>query len=149
MDCRNSLLLGLCLLGAASGCNLTQQQTVPGGSASAMMGGQDARLAQAPKPKPTAKLWVAYGNLCENSAAQAQTEPVRRQKLLEEARRSYQKAIEIEPSVKDGYVALGRYYQGGEDLPRALETYQKGLKRLPKDAILWSELAFCQCRKKD
>jgi tetratricopeptide (TPR) repeat protein len=150
MDCRNSLLLGLCLLGAASGC--VTQPTVPGGSVSALMGvGPDGKppVREAGPRKPSAELCVAYGNVCERTAAQLNAEPVRQQRWREEARKSYQRGIELEPNAKAGYVALGQFYLAGEDLERALETYQKGIKKLPKEPALWSELGFCQCRKKD
>jgi tetratricopeptide (TPR) repeat protein len=150
MDCRKSLLLGLCLAGVASGC--VTQPTVPGGSAAGMMGvGPDGRppIREASSRKPNAKLCVAYGQLCERSAAQLEGEPVRQQKLREEARRSFQRAIDLEPNAKDGYVAMGQFYMAGEDLEKALETYRKALKRLPKEPALWSEQGFCACRKKD
>jgi len=150
MDCRNSLLLGLCLLGAASGC--VTQPTMPGGSASAMMGvGPDGRppVREAGPRKPNAELCVAYGNVCERTAAQLDAEPVHQQRWREEARKSYQRGIELEPNAKAGYVALGQFYLAGEDVERALETYQKAVKRLPREPALWSELGFCQCRKKD
>src|SRR5947209_6879491 len=106
MDCRNSLLLGLCLLGSASGC--VTQPAVPGGSVSALMGvGPDGRppVREAGPRKPSAELCVAYGNVRERTAAQLNAEPVRQQRWREEARKSYQRGIELEPNAKAGYVA--------------------------------------------
>jgi tetratricopeptide (TPR) repeat protein len=106
-------------------------------------------IREAGPRKPSAELCVAYGRVCERSAAQLNADPVRQQKCRDEARKAYQRGIELEPNVKTAYVALGQFYLAGEDMERALETYRKGLKRLPKEPALWSELGFAQCRKKD
>src|SRR5262245_13756317 len=147
MDCRKSFLLGLCLLGTGAGC-LTQP-AVPGGSAANMMG-MDPRLAQAQKkPKADAEICVAYGRWVEGKAVQPGLAAMEAQALRDEARKSYQRAIEVEPSSKKGYVALSEYYMATEDLDRALEACGKGLKRLPKEPVLWSMQGFGQCHKKD
>jgi tetratricopeptide (TPR) repeat protein len=147
MDCRKSFLLGLCLLGAGAGC-LTQP-TVPGGAA-ANLKGADSRLAREHgKIKPNAETCVAYGKWMESKAGQPGLSPQEQQALRDEARKSYQRAIDLEPSSNKGYVALCEYFMATEDLGRALETCRKGLKRLPKESALWSEQGFCHCRKKD
>jgi tetratricopeptide (TPR) repeat protein len=74
---------------------------------------------------------------------------MQQQELRDEARKSYLKAIDVEPTSRLGYVALSEFYMTAEDLDRAQDACRKGLKRLPKDAVLWSEQGFCLCRKKD
>jgi tetratricopeptide (TPR) repeat protein len=114
------------------------------------MMGTDPRLARGQKKaKADAEICVAYGRWVEGKAAQPGISPMEQQGLRDEARKSYQRAIEVEPSSRLGYVALSEYYMAAEDLERALETCRKGLKRLPKEPVLWSEQGFCQCRKKD
>ena len=147
MDCRNSLLLGLCLLGTGAGC--VTQPTVPGGSVSNLMG-NDPRVARdTSKSKPNAEIYVAYGRLCEGRSIEPKLPTMHQQALRDEARKSYQKAIEVEPASNRGYLALAEYYMATDDLERAVQVCQKGLKKLPKEPQLWSQQGFCQCRKKD
>jgi tetratricopeptide (TPR) repeat protein len=147
MDCRKSFLLGLCLLGTGAGC--ITQPTVPGGSVANMMG-TDPRLARdQKKAKLDAEICTAYGRWMEGKSVQPGLPSREQQALRDETRMWYQRAIEVEPSSKKGYVALGEFYMATEDLDRALETCRKGLKRLPKEPSLWSVQGFCQCRKKD
>jgi tetratricopeptide (TPR) repeat protein len=114
------------------------------------MMGADPRMARDHgKSKPTAEIYVAYGRLCEGQSVEPKMPTLQQQAMRDEARRSYQKAIEIEPNASSGYLALGEYYMATDDLERALQVCQNGLKKQPKEPKLWSQQGFCQCRKKN
>jgi tetratricopeptide (TPR) repeat protein len=148
MDCRRVFsLLALGLLGTCAGC--VTEPMVPGGSAERLAGMDIRKLREPPRRKPSGDLCLAYGRLAENSADQPGLDEVQRAKLQEEARKAYQRALELDPRNKAAYLALGKLYATLGDHDRARTTFQKGLQKHPKDAALWFEQGIYLCRKKD
>jgi tetratricopeptide (TPR) repeat protein len=146
MDCRRSLsLLALCLMGACAGC-VTQPQ-VPGGSAAQLMGVQAGKLSPPPPRKPSADFCVAVGDL--RAGAADKESGTLQQQMRDEARQSYQRALDINSKCTKAYLGLGQLYVRMADYDRALAIYDKGLRKLPKDAALWCDRGFCLCCKKD
>jgi tetratricopeptide (TPR) repeat protein len=148
MDCRRSLpLLALGLIGACAGC--ISQPLGPPGSAAQLAALDTHKASPAPPRKPTADLCVAAGRYCEESAEQASDNPQQQHQLYEEARKEYQRALDLDAKHKDALLALGRLYVKLEDYDRAMATYAKALKKHPKEPAVWLEQGICQCRKKD
>jgi tetratricopeptide (TPR) repeat protein len=71
------------------------------------------------------------------------------QQMRDEARQNYQRALDINPKCTKAYLGLGRLYVKMQDFDRALDVYQKALKKLPKEGALWCDQGFCLCCKKD
>ncbi|MCI0456330.1 MAG: tetratricopeptide repeat protein [Gemmataceae bacterium] len=146
MDCRRSLLAAMCLLGACAGC--VTQPMVPGGSADTLASVAAMRPSSGGKRKPSAELCTAYGKFCERGAEQTDN-PEQQQVFRDEARKSYQKALELDPKYAHGYRGLASLYLQLNNHEQAVATYRKGLDKLPKEASLWGDLGICHCRRKD
>jgi tetratricopeptide (TPR) repeat protein len=138
MDGRHLLVVVLGILTAVSGC------TYP-----------IAGLRNSPAPEGDKKemihqasTYVAFGDF-RGSAGFAPEMPVPQQmQYREDARKSYLKAIEVDPKYVPAYLALARLQQRCDDPAGAVVTYQKALSLSAQDPGLWYELAMCQCRQK-
>jgi Flp pilus assembly protein TadD len=102
-----------------------------------------------PKRQPKPDVCLAAGNFYADEAKAPNCPPQRGQELREQARLAYQQAIQIDAKYGPAYQGLGRLYADTEDTAHAVETYQKGLKALPKEPALWYELGMCQARRKE
>jgi len=91
---------------------------------------------------------VAGGQYAESASRQPQTSPADREALLESARKTYQKALEIDPDCKKAQEALANLYMERAEYDRALVLYDKAVKKYPKDMKLWNSKGLCHCRKK-
>ncbi len=105
--------------------------------------------ADLPKRQPKADTCVAAANFYATEAVAPNGTPQRCQELREQARRAYEQAVQLDPKHVPAYQGLGRLYVDMEDTAHAVETYQKGLKVLPKEAALWYELGMVQGRRKE
>lgn len=74
--------------------------------------------------------------------------PPEARSLRDKARKDYQEVITLDPKCQRAYLGLGRLYQSLDDPERALATYQKGSKELPKSAVLCYEAGMCQAKRK-
>jgi tetratricopeptide (TPR) repeat protein len=138
-----SCLLGLgCLQHSAP--VVTQQAVSPGTALPEAVARKDG-----PKRPPQAQTCVAFGDFRLQSAADPKLTALEREQLRDQGRRAYQQALKIDPGCQAAYRGLGRLYQAAGDYERAVETYNKGLKRLPKAAPLWYESGLCHARHKD
>jgi hypothetical protein len=141
MDCRKPLVLVLGLLIGAGGC----ASTLPG--VRVLSGppgkGEDGEMVH------KAATYIAFGDFRATSAQAPENTPAQRQKLRDEARQAYLRAIEVDSGYLPAYVALARFSQNCEDYASAIGVYQKALKLKPREASLWFEMALCQCRTKD
>src|SRR5204862_920038 len=95
MNCRQMALM----LGVAASCAgcVTDTRTVPV-SAETMAKMKDIKEAEHPKRDAQATTWVSVGRMYEAKAAEAQGSAVERGHWRDEARKSYTKAIELEPT---------------------------------------------------
>jgi tetratricopeptide (TPR) repeat protein len=103
---------------------------------------------QEPKFTPKAPTFVAFALCQEIDAESSSLNPSQKQNLLDIARSYYQKAIEVDPNLKDGYTGLARVYTNMNHNDKALETYHRALQRFPKTGSLWFDLGLCHCRSK-
>src|SRR5581483_11317700 len=98
-------------------------------------------------PKPAT--CVAFGDFCDRSADDPKRAPADRDRLRDEARMSYQQALQNDPNNLAALQALARVYNEREDSGRAIATYQKALKIHPQQTSLWYELGMTHARRKE
>jgi tetratricopeptide (TPR) repeat protein len=153
MDWRRSLVVVLSLLGSVTGCSLTGAQLAPlkaEGSPAFADAGTDARPPrELPKREPKAKTCVEYGKFREDEARAPGRTPAEQEALLDQARRMYQQALQVEPKNLEAARSLARLYARQRDHERAVATYQKALKYHPKEISLWSELGMVHAQQKE
>jgi tetratricopeptide (TPR) repeat protein len=162
MDRHKLLSWGLAAALGAAGC---QHAKAPGGAASqaapptqlastttmkvAPDGTPIKPAPELPKRQPKPETCVAAANFYAQEAQAPNCPPLRCQELREQARRAFEQAIQIDPKHVPAYQGLARLYADTEDTAHAVETYQKGLKAVPKEAALWYELGMYQGRRKE
>ena len=85
-------------------------------------------LAEVKEPTRTAEQWFDLG--CELDAASP-----------EEARHAYQHALELDPTLADAHVNLGRLYHQANQTAEAEAHYRAAAQHAPDDAIVHFNLA--------
>jgi tetratricopeptide (TPR) repeat protein len=65
-----------------------------------------------------------------------------KQKKIDEAAEFYQRAIEIKPDIYASYGVLSDIHRSRNEFDKAIEVTRKGLKQFPKDATLYTSLAW-------
>jgi tetratricopeptide (TPR) repeat protein len=146
MDCRRQLISAILAMGLGGfGCAHQQGMTL------AQVREQTAADLQPEggKRRPRASTCLAFGNFDEHTALDPARSPADKQQLLDQARKAYQQAIQLEPKNATAIIALARVYNLLDDHDRAIATYTKGLKSLPKEPMLWHELGMCHARHKE
>ena len=88
----------------------------------------DPPLADIKEPARTAEQWFDLG--CELDAASP-----------EEARHAYLHALELDPTLADAHVNLGRLYHQAHQAAEAEEHYRAAARQAPDDAIVHFNLA--------
>jgi tetratricopeptide (TPR) repeat protein len=88
----------------------------------------DAPLADIREPTRTAEQWFDLG--CELDTASP-----------EEARHAYQHALELDPTLADAHVNLGRLYHQAHQPAEAEAHYRAAARQAPDDAIVHFNLA--------
>jgi tetratricopeptide (TPR) repeat protein len=147
MDCRKPAALAFGLLLGGMGC--THLETVKESNVAPPDGVEVRKEADKPKRQPQPATLVSFGNLYEKTARDENTPPDKRDQLLEQARKSYQQALKIDPKHVPALLALARLYESTDDHTRALATYTKALKEKPKDASIWCDLGMAHARRKE
>jgi tetratricopeptide (TPR) repeat protein len=108
-----------------------------------------AKEKDLPKRQPQAATCVAFGDYQYESASEADRTPAQKEHLYDQARKSYQQAVKLDPQCIDAYKGLARTYQAQGNRERAVATYQEAMQALPKDASLPFELGMFQAGHKD
>jgi Tfp pilus assembly protein PilF len=146
MDCRRVLFLPAVLAGAFGCVHTTVTPADPQGDPTAAT---VHKSNDSGKLTPKASTCVAFGTFSERCAAdETRYTPVERDRLYDQARQAYQRALQIEPTDLAAQAALAHLYVNRSDLPRALEVYQKAVSDHPKEPGVWYELGLCQARNK-
>jgi Tfp pilus assembly protein PilF len=99
--------------------------------------------------KPTVGMLLAaadYRSIESNNKTDA---PLVQEEMRNEARRDYQKALQMDPKCLRAYQGLARLYLTMGDDQHAISTYQKALEVSPKNPQFWYDLGMCQCRQKE
>src|SRR5262245_36829602 len=94
MDGRGCWVLGLGLLLGGLGC-AHETTTLPPGATPSMVEIRKEKPLSKRAPQPTTL--IAYGNLYERTAADPKFTAAEREQLRDQARRSYQQALKIDP----------------------------------------------------
>ena len=64
----------------------------------------------------------------------------RAQNNLEQAQSSYEKAVAVQPNLKEAYLELGKLYLDEQDYLRAIVTYRKLVELQPTDPEAYFQL---------
>lgn len=144
------LILSLALLAPLAFCGCAFQQNHLSGEPVKTVSLTDVLLGKdGPSQKTTVNVGLAFARLREGQAADAKNTPREREKLLEDARLSYQRVLELSPESVEAATGLARVHAALNDHERALATYRKVLEKHPRLAVVWHDLAMCQARRKD
>src|SRR5262245_35465087 len=153
MDCLRVLGVAFVCLAMAAGCDI---KSLPLVSAAAVTGKLPDTLpprpeeleAECPKELKPATL-VAYATLKEQSASEPTQSEGARERLREEARQAYLRALEMDPKFVPAQVGLANWYDTVGNHAKALATYQQALKLTAKDKTVWYQLGMCHARHKE
>jgi tetratricopeptide (TPR) repeat protein len=156
MDGRRARYLAGALLAGAVGCNTApkkysdatvQKPTMP--ATSQVATNVPPPPAEPPRTNLKPSTYVAMGALTEQAANEPDRPPAERENFRQQARQTYQKAIDVDPKCTAAYVALGESYLANGERDKAQAMFQKATDIAPNDAGLWSELGAAQARAKD
>lgn len=100
------------------------------------------------KKPPSAATHVAIADTRLEAAFDDRTEPGSKERLLDQARAGYQKALQQEPKSKDAIRGMARYYARVGDRDKTVEMYKKYLTLYPEAAVA-QEVAVAHARWKD
>src|SRR3954467_14798395 len=95
MDCRASLVLGLGLFAGAAGCTPTSPYVKPGETQVEVE--KPAETKKLDKRKPSAEACVTFGDFLLKEATGGSRSEAEQRQMLDQARRAYQQALEINP----------------------------------------------------
>jgi tetratricopeptide (TPR) repeat protein len=137
------------MLGVAVSCAGCVTETKDLSLSPEAMASKGAKEAPATKRQAHSDTWVAVGRLHESKAEAANDAPVEQNLCRDEARKAYQKAIELDPHCLEAHVALANLYLRQEDPDRAIAVYLKAVQQNPKAAVLWYEEGMVHCCRKD
>jgi tetratricopeptide (TPR) repeat protein len=158
MDCGKKLFLAAGLWAAAAGCqHTTGSVPAPPGVPPAAVKPATPVAAAEPPPKDDGKskkalkpeTYCRFGDFKANEAEAPGATPAMRDLLREEARKSYQYALSLDPRCLAAQRGLARLYTASGDFSRAAAAYQKALEAAPKDAGLWYDLGVCWSRARE
>lgn len=153
MDCRTTVAWAILLSCAVVGCK-TQVMDLPGGSRSVTLTNDKppdlSQIRKAPtrKDPPLATL-IKWGDLNAGEAMSPDVAPAKQQKLRDDARQAYQRALALDPKCAEAYQGLARLCVAVQDFPNASEYYRKALDIAPKNPGLWYELGMSKNNEKD
>jgi len=99
--------------------------------------------------KPSAAFCVALGNLKMDCSNEPERTPAHVEQFRDQARKIYQKALEIDPKNIPAHLAMARLYETIGDRTQALVYYHKAIKLAPKDGSIRSELGWSHARAKE
>jgi tetratricopeptide (TPR) repeat protein len=138
------------VLGAAASCAgcVTESKSVEVSSEN-IGKFKNIRETEYAKQEPKATTHLALGQLKEANAADIKVAPVQQEKLRDEARCEYQKAIELDPHCIPAHIALAAWYSRQDDDVRAITICQNAAKVNPTSSALWYEQGVLHLRRKD
>jgi tetratricopeptide (TPR) repeat protein len=141
------LALMVCVAASCAGC-VTETKDVPPGQMGNLKGvtiKPEEPCTRTPQPHSL----VAMGQFREEQAGNDKLGVAQQNALREEARKAYQRALEIDPKNVEAHLALANFYARQEDFDHAIAQYQRGLQANPKSTQLWSQEGVCYAHKKD
>jgi tetratricopeptide (TPR) repeat protein len=146
MNCRK-WALAVSLAASCAGC-VTETKTVPISTenVSKVKGLKETEYAKRDAQPAT---WVSLGELYEAKAADTKLSPPEQSAARDEARKSYQKALEFDPKCVAANVRLANLYVKQGDAAKANAVYQRALQLNPKSPQLWYEHGMVCCQQKN
>ncbi len=148
MDGRTSVvLLTFALTLGCAGCVTTQNQKTSEGGLVNKDETPVITKNDGPKRQPQAKTEIAFGKLKETDAESAKNNPELQARLRDEARRAYQKALEIDRTNLEAARCLAALYVKTSDYDRAFDLYKKSINTHPKEAVLWYDMGLAHKRR--
>ncbi|MBI1913405.1 MAG: tetratricopeptide repeat protein [Planctomycetes bacterium] len=148
MDCRASLLLGLGLLAGTAGCTPTSAFVKPG-ETQGVEAEKPAETKKLAKRKPSAEACVTFGDFLLKEVRGGKRSEIEQRQMLDQARRAYQQALEINPKCVPAHRGLAQVYLAEGDCERAFTSYQASLKVFPREPLLWYDLGMAYGRNKE
>jgi tetratricopeptide (TPR) repeat protein len=153
VNLRKGLWLTVALLGSTAGCQLmkggsqaptgpTANATKPAGAPSMVTWDRDVKEPTT-KKATTPEVCVSYANFRLGESLGADYDAVMRDRMQEDARDAYQKALSLDPNHIPAFRGLAHLYVLRGDYPRAIQQYQTALKAAPNDATLWFDAGVC------
>ena len=135
MDCRWTFCVAAALLSSAAGCVHSSLLPDPDPVAKATEEKEkdkDAKSVWVLQTKLKPETLVSYGDLKATSAIQPETAPGDRERYLEQARESYEKALKEDPNFVPAHLALARLLASTNNHPAALVSLQKSPGAAPE-----------------
>jgi tetratricopeptide (TPR) repeat protein len=110
---------------------------------------KDLKEIDGPYRDAKPQTWIAVGEVHEVKADDPTAPPGHHVAMRDEARKSYQKAIELDPKCIAGYTHLANLYVKMEDSERAIGIYKQAIQQNPKSPVLWHQLGLVQLGRQD
>ncbi len=154
------LLVSICLMAALAGC--TRQQTAQGpgdfprdeklvkvdpSKYEKLVKVEKANEEPTGKPKYAATC-VTAARCLEQVGDKVDNDPAFRKLRYEQARREYDRALEIEPKCLPAMFGLARLHDKQGQYDQAVKAYQRCLKQDANAAAIWFEFGMCWGRQK-
>lgn len=156
MDGRTTLALAAGLLAGLAGCDQKRLLPVwPGWRTGAPDVEATPKVEMGNKPissqpvelKPATL--VAVASVHEQEALEPRLTAQQREHLLEQARKAYHRALQLDGKHLPAHLGLARLYERMGNHDRAMASYQEVLKLEPKNAALYHEVGMVLARRKD
>jgi len=155
MDGRWPMYLAGGLLGGLLGCT-TPQTRAPGDAQTANALTKVTKpvpttqvAAAAPAKKPSPNMYVTMGAVAEQVAEDGERSQAEREAARQQARQSYQKALDLDAKYAPAYVALGESYAMTGERERCAAMFKKAQTLAPKDSNIPLKQGACLARAKD
>jgi tetratricopeptide (TPR) repeat protein len=146
MDCRKALLAWILLACGFIGCTtLGGPSTPPVVETPFPFDDKDQKADR----KPQAATFVACGNFHCQAAVDVARSSAEREGYYDMARKSYQRALELEPKNLPALQALARLYAVTGDHERAVKIYEQAIQANPREASLRYEFGmyYAKCKE--
>lgn len=146
----NKLLRGLPLIACLAGLGCFGKETTlpvqPTAEERAKLAKREASL---PKRNPQPATCVAFALVREQMANDPKCSATDRRNHLDEAKRSYQQALRLDPKHQPAHVGLARVYEGLGEQAHVRKTFETAHKALPKNAVLAYSEGMYWARQKE
>ena len=158
MDCRKRMVWSLALVSGLAGCTTTgtnntsatnKTTVVPPSQVAQIDPAEIKKESDLPKTQPTPRMCVAWGNVAADEAEHKDSNSVETNDLRDQARKAYQKALQLDPKYVDAYLSLAKLYLAMQDDAHALATLDTATKEQPKAAGLYYFRGMMYSRRKE
>lgn len=152
MDCRWTFCVVAALAGGIAGCEHLSlfSSSDPVAKATADKDKErEARCVWVEQTKLKPETLVAYAKYQEESAKGPNATPADRDRLMEKARETYQRALNEDPNYVAAHLGLARLLEFTGRHDAAVASYRKALELRPGEKDVWYELSIAHARAKE